>query len=94
MSAAAEIFLEECTIPLQDNCPSVETEGEPIGDDTINDGEAQVEEGSSLPSPPTPPWPRPEYEACNIITDDTEGVDTECTTPILSPRTKMTVILT
>ena len=77
MSAAAGILSEECTILPQDKGPSLETEDEQIGGDTFNGGETQVEEGSPLPSPPTPPQPHPEYGACNIITDDIKGVDTE-----------------
>ena len=77
MSASTIIPFEEHTILPQENVLSIETGGEQISDDVINDSETQVGMGSSLPSPPTPPRPRPEYQACNIITDDVEGVDTE-----------------
>ena len=77
ISATTEIFLEECTVPPPGNCLSVETESEPDGGDINHDGATHVGEGSSPPSPPTPPWPCLAYEACNIVTDDIKGVDTE-----------------
>ena len=55
----------------------METDGEQVSDNVIDDSEAQTEATSPLPSPPPPPRLRPAYQTCNIITDDVEGVDTE-----------------
>ena len=77
MYALAGTPSEDYTVPPQGNVPSMETGGEQISDDVINDSETQTEVVSPLPSPPTPTRPRPEYQTYNITADDVEGVDTE-----------------